>query len=454
MPEIDTRHAPKGELAARALVEQVMASDDRVERHYLEVKSTLDLETKRDQAKLAKFILGAANRMPDLAAAAFEGHGVIVVGASKGQMSGVPPIEALEIQKAVLPFIGADGPRYDLVRVPCEQTDNEVLVIIVDPPRWGQEPFVCRKSGDGQLRDGAVFVRADGETREARADELMQLMQRGRAGETKVAFDLRVVGVVRPIAVDNERTVEEFIARHRHSLSAALHRSKTSTGSWAAGRVVGIMQDMTEPESRGEDEYLASVDKWEESVRRAWPNAVLLLIGARTEPVEIEITNREKTFLHDVEVKVHLGGPVRGVNHWSPRDELRYEDLEIPVPPRAWGPRTANWIGLGASLGISPHLLSQSISMPSFSRTQWTNSGSVDWSFTVGELRPRQVDTSDDAEFVLYTLDPSMPAVRGTWEITARDHHDVYSGNVDVEIGDPLDLTADLRIILGLEEAD
>ena len=151
MPEIDTGRAPKGELAARALVEQVMASDDRVERHYLEVKSTLDLHTKRDQAKLAKFILGAANRMPDLAAAAFEGHGVIVVGVSMGRMPGVPPIEASEIQKAVLPFIGADGPRYDLVRVPCEQTDNEVLVVIVDPPRWGQEPFVCRKSGDGQL---------------------------------------------------------------------------------------------------------------------------------------------------------------------------------------------------------------------------------------------------------------------------------------------------------------
>ncbi len=43
MPEIDTRRAPKGELAARALVEQVMASDDLVERHHLEVKSTLDL---------------------------------------------------------------------------------------------------------------------------------------------------------------------------------------------------------------------------------------------------------------------------------------------------------------------------------------------------------------------------------------------------------------------------
>ena len=86
MPEIDTRRAPKGELAARALVEQVMASDDRVERHYLEVKSTLDLHTKRDQAKLAKFILGAANRMPDLAAAAFDGHGVIVVGVSKGRL--------------------------------------------------------------------------------------------------------------------------------------------------------------------------------------------------------------------------------------------------------------------------------------------------------------------------------------------------------------------------------
>lgn len=108
----------------------------------------------------------------------------------------------------------------------------------------------------------------------------------------------------------------------------------------------------------------------------------------------------------------------------------------------------------GPSLGFSPHMLPQSISMQSFSRTQWTNSGSVDWSFTVGELRPREVDRSDDAEFVLYALDPSMPAVQGTWEITARDHHDVYSGHVDVDIGEALDLTADLRIILGLEEAD
>ncbi|MBK8758347.1 MAG: hypothetical protein IPM08_14880 [Actinomycetales bacterium] len=53
---------------------------------------------------------------------------------------------------------------------------------------------------------------------------------------------------------------------------------------------------------------------------------------------------------------------------------------------------------------------------------------------------------------MLYTLDPSMPAVQGAWEITARDHHDVYSGHVNVDIGDLLDLTADLRIILGLEE--
>lgn len=36
--------------------------------HYLELMSTLDLFTKKDKEKIAKFILGAAARMPETAA--------------------------------------------------------------------------------------------------------------------------------------------------------------------------------------------------------------------------------------------------------------------------------------------------------------------------------------------------------------------------------------------------
>lgn len=469
MTEVDTSRAPKGEFAARRLIDAVVASDDRVERHFLEVKSTLDLTTKRDQAKLAKFILGAANRMPDQASKAFEGYGVMVVGASQGSAAGIPPVEALEIQKAVLPFIGSDGPPYDLVRVPVAGSDTEVLVLLVDPPEWGHGPFICQKSGDSQLRDGAVFVRADGETREARADELNQLILRGHVVTAQVDFGVRVLGVVRPIEIDDARTVDEFLSLERTRLLAALEDSKRPPGSNEAlddpiTRAIGpsiaavsrhaqsALRSVTEAESRSEDDYLASVVEWEQRVRAAWPAAVLRLVGALAQPVEIEVTNREKTFFHDVELKVHIEGDVTGAECWEPGDDLCRQDVDIPDPPRAWGPKTSRLFDLGPSRGSHQHMLLPPITASTFPRTSWTNSGSVDWAFSVGQLRPKEVDTSDDGQLVLYTRDPSMTSVQGAWEITARDHHDVFSGSLDVEVGEPIDLTHAFRLILGLEE--
>ncbi|MFD6677751.1 hypothetical protein ACFWDA_25755 [Rhodococcus zopfii] len=461
---LDTSRAPAGELVARALVDAVIASDDRIERHYLEVKSTLDLDTKKDQAKLAKFILGAANRMPDKAAAAFEGHGVMVIGASNGSALGIPPIEALEIQKAVLPYIGADGPRYDLVRVPVSGSSHEVLVILVDPPEWGQGPFICRKSGDGQLRDGAVFVRADGETREARADELQQLIQRGQVATTPPTdFAVRVVGTVRPIMIDSNRTIEEFVTLHRGRLRAALQQENSYSHTDAQSDTPGIAAMIrstnfaalafSEPESRSEDTYLRSIDEWEQAVRAAWPTAVRRLIGNIAHPVEIQIANLEKTFFHDVELKVHLHGEVMGTEHWSAHDELDLGDLGIPTPPRAWGP--APKLGhhsLNVS-GIVPAWQRSLTDSYYVTRTTWEGSGPITWEFSVGQLRPLEVDTSDDKALVLYTPISGLKSIRGTWQVTARDHHDVYMGSLEVEVGETLNLTNVFRHILGLNAA-
>ena len=80
MPELDISRAPRGVLAAQRLVAAVAEQGDLAERHYLELKSELDLSTKKDKEKIAKFILGAANRMPDVAATAFEGYGVMIIG--------------------------------------------------------------------------------------------------------------------------------------------------------------------------------------------------------------------------------------------------------------------------------------------------------------------------------------------------------------------------------------
>ncbi len=227
-PGIDTTQAPRGVISARSLVDAVMASDDRVERHYLEAKSDLALTTKKDQAKLAKFILGAANRMPDKAAKAFEGYAVMVIGASADRCVGIPPIETLAIERAVLPYIGADGPKWDLLRVPVPNSQNEVLLLVVDPPQSGQGPFICHKEGDGLL-DGAVYIRADGETRQAKADELKALIRRGESIAPSVDFEVAIKGDVVRATMDHEVALDDYIAAERQRLISALpaHRRPT-----------------------------------------------------------------------------------------------------------------------------------------------------------------------------------------------------------------------------------
>jgi len=83
MTELDTSRAPRGVLAAQQLIAVIAKLGDLAERHYLELNSTLDLSTKKDKEKIAKFILGAGNRMPDVASTAVEGYGAMVIGVSK-----------------------------------------------------------------------------------------------------------------------------------------------------------------------------------------------------------------------------------------------------------------------------------------------------------------------------------------------------------------------------------
>lgn len=461
-PGIDTTQAPRGVISARSLVDAVMASDDRVERHYLEAKSDLALTTKKDQAKLAKFILGAANRMPDKAAKAFEGYAVMVIGASADRCVGIPPIETLVIERAVLPYIGADGPKWDLLRVPVPNSQNEVLLLVVDPPQSGQGPFICHKEGDGLL-DGAVYIRADGETRQAKADELKALIRRGESIAPSVDFEVAIKGDVVRATMDHEVALDDYIAAERQRLISALpaHRRPTHLHPDPVdARIVSTetLADLlttanlaaafgSSPETRTEEEYLGAIDTWEQSTRDAWPEAALRLVVLQLEPVEIRLTNRAQTFFHDVELKIHLEGAIQGVECEESEEELTIGDLGLPSPPREWGPAPFHF-GIGLP-NLAVPLASYRQPIPN--RIQWHNTGSVDITFYVGDLRPMETDTCDDGAFALLLLGGTEDHVQGTWEITARGHHKVYTGELRAHIVDQ-DLTPELRQVLGLDD--
>jgi hypothetical protein len=82
---LDTATLPLGERSLRLILDYVLAVGDEAETSYLEVKSSLDLSSKAGVAKVAKFLLGAANRRPKEAARQFRGHVVASWSSEEGK---------------------------------------------------------------------------------------------------------------------------------------------------------------------------------------------------------------------------------------------------------------------------------------------------------------------------------------------------------------------------------
>lgn len=479
---IDLTRAPRGELAAAQLVTAVADTGDLAERHYLELKGPPDLATKVNKAKVAKFILGAANRLPDRAAEAFEGYGVMIVGITKQGIEGVPPIEMLALSQVIQPFLGAAGPHWDVVRVPVKGSTNQVLVILVDPPQVGQPPFICRSNGEG-LQSGRIYYRADGETREANADELDLLMARGASRPpAPVELDVAVVGTVVALIID-EQTVDDLITNARQRLLAALPKPEpkqppatgfamgSSDGFRAAmgasSALSRLLADQTsaashlaaftateEPEKRSEDEYRAEIDAWEEEFRAAWAEGVELFAVHALPANEVTVVNKTRTFLHDVEVKLHLDGAVEAEERQGYGDGPDWQDLKLPSPPRKWGPRKRD---LGLHAGYPASLAASIASQPYAPRpyappdASWKTTGSVDVEVVVGDLRPEATFQTDDGEAVLLIRGEMPEQIQGTWTATARGYNQVFTGAVQVTIAEPTHLTNLIREFFNLD---
>jgi len=317
--------------------------------------------------------------------------------------------------------------------------------------------------------DGRIYIRADGETREANSEEVDLLLQRASAAKAvEVDFAVEVIGEIASLTVDGQSTVDEYVNGVRVRLMDALPRpepTSTETSSLTAGlaglsayraameNLSPVVSALMEPERRSEEEYIASIDQWESRFRSAWEAALPKIAASQLRPTIVRITNRTTTFFHDVEVNLHLEGDVFAFDYSEPEWVDDFSDLELPHPPRKWGPTQRSFdVPNYASMG---HLFTPASSQYIPPSISYKNGGSVDLSLDVGELRPRGTYESEDEEIVLIVVDRSLTSVHGTWELTARDHNDVYTGEIDVAVAANRDLTAAARQVLGLDsEAD
>lgn len=131
---METGIIPLGERALRSILDHVVAVGDEAEASYLEVKSTLDLTSPEGVTKVAKFLLGAANRPPQAASRHFHGYAVLVIGAQRGEARGiVRGVEAHELEDRLRPYLGPQFPSFEFGRITVD-ADSEVLFVVAQPP--------------------------------------------------------------------------------------------------------------------------------------------------------------------------------------------------------------------------------------------------------------------------------------------------------------------------------
>lgn len=425
---MDADIIPLGERALRSILDHVLAVGDEAETSHLEIKSSLDLTSTEGVAKVAKFLLGAADRRPQEAARHFHGYAVLVIGAQKGRSQGVPRgVEAHELEDRLRPYLGPQFPAFEFGRISVDE-GREVLFVIAQPPQDGQPIFPCHKSFQGAKRqdnldDGAIYVRGASNTRPARAGEVLALVERARrGGKSPIDLDVEILGTISRVERVNE-VLESLYEFEEEELNKP--RKPTEDASPSALLVPNVF-GRTQPPSP------------EERARRlaAWRSEKLAYIeqgrehflGVALVGVGIRVVSRDRFV-----AKPHLIVTFHDCEVFDYReaDDADYRKVVEPIVRR----QDPYGIGFDPSdLRIAPR------GYP----VGWSNHGkNVEITLTPESFRPNVPWMSDQDDYVLLARDPQADVVAVTWVLTEDGNDAVTRGEQKVPTGDLTD-AADL----------
>lgn len=480
---VETDFAPLGETRLRAIVDAILLQGDGAEGSALEAKSDIDPNVKGvGVAKIAKFILGMANRMPNVAKSHFKGYGIMVIGAEQGRSPGVPRgVEAHELSDRLKPYLGPDGPGWDLARLTLSET-HEVLFVLVDPPTSSQPLYVCHKDfqpddrADSKfaLADGDIYVRDKSRTRKAKAAEVQALLARGVTTEPDVAVDIGVEGrallvldtdtAIRQVldgeasrrrSEDEERKWEAEEPAKKKVEEARPHTTKSTMASgfngvvdWSAiaagvtprtnyqlpSSLFGGARQRAPEDPRDVEE---GIREHEERCWTRWPECRDNLYSATAERIRFTIENQAASYLPNPQIIVSIHR-ARAVD---PKDADYFRKHEVlPFlykPVRASGP-----------YGFPPPEMEYRAIRPVSRnpRVSWTNEGGgvVRVVLTPAALRPSTPWISDDDGMILVALDPDAIELSASWSLTAEGVGKRFDGAFSI----PLQRVEDIRELL------
>ncbi len=435
---LDTAIIPLGERALQSILDYVDAAGDEAETTYLEVKSALDLNSKAATAKVAKFLLGVANRRSQEAARHFRGYAVLVIGARKDGVLGVPRgLEAHELEDRLRPYLGPQFPAFEFGRIGVD-AENEVLFVIAQPPQDGQTMFPCHKSFQGEngrdsLEDGAIYVRGASNTRPARSGEVLALVERARGGgKPPIELDVEVLG--RICRVDGVEEILEWLREHEEEQFSnqpePVENALSSTSFRLASSIVGSSGAMS-----AEDREEALI-AWRNAKSQHIAKGRVHLLGVGLPGAGIRVVSHDRFV-----AKPHLVLTFHGcevLDYLDPGD-ADYAKVVEPIV-RSQDPFRP---------GIDHSALRPG---PRGYPVSWSNHGAdAEVVLSPESFRPNMPWVSDQDDYVLVARDPHGGSVEVTWVLTEDGNDAVTTGELRVPTADLVD-AADLFKVAFLKE--
>lgn len=424
------------------LVNAVVEAEPHDEPAWLEWKGRLDLSTAQGRFSVAKAVLGIANRMPDAAAPYFEGVGYVVVGAEAGNVYGVEAIDPAQLDDGMSPYIGGlKGPTWSSIFVTID--DKQVLVVTVEAPKWG-DPIHPLRKGFNNHQAGTVFVRRPGKTTPATDHDLDLLQERLTASElSPLQLEITLVGDVPiswfdPSSLDEgiDRWVEarrakiiaaaEAVERSRTagiedtSLDAELKRAASQISSMKASSL------FIEEDTRSLNEFISETDEWAERLLQAARDDWLpRYLEAGNGLVRLRARNLTHANYADVRIMAQFSGDeVTGVDEYP-------ISVRLPAPPRPFGQSRS--IDPMASLMPSVPTLGVDAPHIAYPKSTWVEDGSVRIGWDVGDMRPQEIDESDDVHLLVRER-PDDGVLRGQWEATSKSVDGVATGDLTLRV--------------------
>lgn len=416
-----TDMVPLGERAWLSILDRIVAVGDAAETTYLEVKSALDLTSKAGTAKVAKFLLGAANRLPHEAARHLHGHAVLVIGAQKGEALGVPKgTEAHELEDRVRPYVGPAFPQFEFGRLNVEG-DREVLFVIAQPPQEGQPVYPCHKTyqrddGRDSLEDGTVYVRGSSNTRPARAGEMLALVERARGGgKAPIDLDVQVLGPVNRVA----RVVEmlEILYDGEDERFRRPQKPASSASTPLVANILGRAQPLSTEER---DEHLTA---WRRERASHIARGREYFLGVALPGSGIRVVSHGRFV-----AKPQLVVTLHDCEGYDFRDgDADLDKVVEPVVRR----------GDPFMLGSRPDPLRL---QPRGYPVAWENKGNdLEVVLTPESLRPDSPWSSEQDDYTVVAQDPQASSVSVTWVLTEEGNDAVTRGELTVTTRDVVD---------------